>query len=197
MSYLTLNMKIQDRTALVVGGGAVACRKVKTLLKAGAHVRVVTLSLGLDLENLRKSANIEVRIAPYTSSDLNDVFLVVAASDSVETNSEIAHDAQKRCLLVAVVNAPKLGNCTFPAILQRGALEIAVSSGGRCPAFSVLVRDHLAGLIGEDFGAVLEQLAAEREKQLTEGNCSTYNAKIVRTRAQQLITALSGTKETP
>jgi precorrin-2 dehydrogenase / sirohydrochlorin ferrochelatase len=197
MPYLTLNMKIQDRTTLVVGGGAVACRKVKTLLKAGARVRVVTLSLGHDLENLRKSTDFEVRIAPYTPTDLDDVFLAVAASDSIEINAEIAQDARKRGILVVVVNAPNLGNCTFPAILQRGELEIAVSSGGRCPAFSILVRDHLAGLIGDDFGVALEQLAVDREKQLTEGNCSTYNAKIVRAHAQRLIAALSNTKETP
>jgi precorrin-2 dehydrogenase / sirohydrochlorin ferrochelatase len=197
MSHLTLNIKIQDRIALVVGSGAVACRKVRTLLKAGARVRVVTLSLESGLENLQKSADIEVRIAPYASSDLDDVFLAVAASDSIETNTEIARDALKRGILVVVVNAPKLGNCTFPAILQRGALEIAVSSDSRCPAFSVLVRDHLAGLIGEDFGVALERLAAEREKQLTQGNCSTYNAKVVRACAQRLIAALSDTRETP
>ena len=194
---LTLNIKIQDSAALVVGGGAVACRKARTLLKAGARVRVVTLFLGDDLENLRKTSDIEVSITPYASTDLNDVFLVVAASDKIETNAEIANDAKKRGLLVVVVNAPELGNCTFPAILRRGALEIAVSSGSRCPAFSMLVRDYLAGLIGEEFGVVLEQLAAEREKRLTEGNCGTYNARIVRARARQLIAALTDSKEIP
>jgi len=195
MPYLTLNIKTQDRTALVVGGGAVAYRKVKALLKAGARVRVVALSLKSDMENLLKSVGVEMRIAPYAPTDLDGVFLAVAATDSVETNSEIARDAQKRGVLVTVVNAPELGNCAFPAILQRGALEVAVSSGGRCPAFSALVRDYLAGLIGEDFGVALDQLAVEREKQLTEENCSTYNAKTMRTRAQQLIAALSGIKE--
>jgi len=195
MPYLTLNVNIQNRAALVVGGGAVAYRKVKALLKAGAHVRIVTLSLKSDMENLQKSADIEVRIAPYAPTDLDGVFLAVAATNSVETNAEIARDAQERGILVTVVNAPELGSCAFPAVLQRGALEVAVSSGGRCPAFSALVRDYLAGLIGEDFGVALEQLAAEREKQLTEGNCSTYNAKTMRTRAQQLIAALSDIKE--
>ncbi|NVN91123.1 MAG: bifunctional precorrin-2 dehydrogenase/sirohydrochlorin ferrochelatase [Desulfuromonadales bacterium] len=196
MTCLTLSIEIQGRNTLVVGGGAVACRKTKKLLKAGARVYVVTLSLDSEIKKLQQSADFRLRIGPYTPHDLDEIFLVVAASDSIETNAEIAREAQQRGILVAVVNAPKLGNCTFPAVLQRGALEIAVSSGGRCPAFSVLVRDHLATLIGEDFGSALEQLAAEREKLLTEGNCSTYNAKIVRAQAQQLIAALSDTKET-
>jgi len=196
MSYLTLSVEIHDRTALVVGGGAVACRKVKTLLKAGACVQVVTLALDPELEKLRNSGGIGVRIGSYTPHDLNGVFLVVAASDSIEVNAKIASDARKRDILIAVVNAPHLGNCIFPATLHRGELDIAVSSAGRCPAFSVAVRDHLADLIGDDFGAALEQVAAAREKLLTEGNCSTYNAKTVRTLAQRLIASLSRAKET-
>jgi siroheme synthase-like protein len=196
MSYLTLSVEIHDRTVLVVGGGAVACRKVKTLLGAGARVRVVTPALDPELEKLRNSDDIGVRIGLYTSHDLNGVFLVVAASDSIEANAEIASDARERDILVAVVNAPQLGNCIFPATLQRGSLEIAVSSGGRCPAFSVVVRDYLSDLVGDDFGAALEQVAAAREKLLTEGNCSTYNAKTVRALAQRLIAALSDTEET-
>lgn len=196
MSCLTLSIEIQGRNTLVVGGGAVACRKIKTLLKAGAQVHVVTRALDPELHNLRKSSDFSLRLGSYEPEDLEGMFLVVAASDCIETNAEIAREAQKRGILVAVVNAPRRGNIMFPAILQRGELEIAVSSGGRCPAFSVLVRDHLATLIGEDFGFALEQLATEREKLLTEGNCSTYNAKIVRDRAQKLISALSDSKDT-
>jgi precorrin-2 dehydrogenase/sirohydrochlorin ferrochelatase len=79
--------------------------------------------------------------------------------------------------------------------LRRGALEISVSTGGRCPAFAVLVRDCIARLIGDDYGIALGQLAAEREKLLTEGNSSTYNGKIVRSLAQRLIDELSDHKD--
>lgn len=195
MPYLTLNIELRNRLALVVGGGAVACRKVKSLLKAGARVLVVALSLDAELETLNASGVIETKVGAYREDDLEGVFLVVAASDCVTTNCEVARDAGKRNLLVAVVNAPKQGNVTFPAVLQRGALEIAVSSGGRCPAFSTLVRDYLAGLIDDDFGFALEQLAGEREKLLTEGNGSSYNATLVRARARELIAALTDAKE--
>lgn len=197
MSHLALNVKIHDRPVLVVGGGTVACRKVKSLLRAGARVRLVTTSLNPELETLRQSGAIDVRIGHYTSGDLEEVFLVVAASDSVDTNSKIADDALKRGLLVNVTNAPELGNCHFPAILRRGDLEITVSSAGKCPAFSVLVRDYLAKLIGNDFGAALELLAAEREKLLTNGKEGSYNAEIARTHARRLIAALSHVKDPP
>lgn len=195
MPYLTLNIDVQDRTALVVGGGAVALRKVKTLLGAGARVRVVAPALGEALEGLKLSGDISVRSAPYSPADLDGVFLAVAASDNREVNGEVARDARARGILVAVANAPRLGSCTFPAILRRGELEIAVSSGGRCPAFSVQVRNRIAGLVGEEYAMALEQLATEREKLLTEGNGSTYNAKLVRFQAERLMTELADNRE--
>ncbi len=191
MPYLTLNIDIQDRTALVVGGGTVALRKVGTLLAAGARVQVVAPALAEGLETLRQSGAISVRSASYGPADLEGVFLVVAASDNREVNAGVARDARERGILVAVANAPKLGTCTFPAILRRGELEIAVSSGGRCPAFSVQVRDRIAGVIGEEYATALERLAAEREKLLTEGNGSTYNAKLVRFQAERALGQLA------
>jgi precorrin-2 dehydrogenase/sirohydrochlorin ferrochelatase len=197
MPYLTLNIDIQDRIALVVGGGTVALRKVKTLLEAGARVRVVAPSLGEGLELLRQSGAISLRCAPYGSSDLDGVFLVVAASDNREVNAQVAHDGRERGILVAVASAPKLGTCAFPAILRRGELEIAVSSGGRCPAFSVQVRDRIAGVIGEEYATALERLARDREKLLTEGNGSTYNARLVRFQAERLMTELADNRDAP
>lgn len=195
MPYLTLNIDIQDRAALVVGGGAVALRKVKTLLGSGACVRVVAPSLGEELDTLQRSGAVTVRRAPYASADLDGVFLVVAASDNPEVNAQVARDARERGILVAVASAPRLGTCTFPAILRRGELEIAVSSGGRCPAFSVRVRDLIAGVIGEEYATALEQLAREREKLLTERNGSTYNARLVRFQAERLMTELADNRD--
>ncbi len=197
MPFLTLNIDIQDRTALVVGGGAVALRKVKTLLAAGACVRVVAPTLAEGMDALRHSGAIFVRAAAYVPADLDGVFLAVAASDKREVNARVAGDARERGIMVAVADAPRLGNCTFPAILRRGDLEIAVSSGGRCPAFSVQVRDRIAGVIGEEYAVILERLAAEREKLLTEGNGSTYNAQLVRLRTERLMSELAVDGDVP
>lgn len=197
MPYLTLNIDIQDRTALVVGGGTVALRKVKTLLEAGARVRVVAPTLGEGMEALRQSGAISLRSGTYCSADLDGVFLVVAASDNREVNAEVARNSRERGILVAVASAPRQGTCTFPAILRRGELEIAVSSGGRCPAFSVQVRDRIAGVIGEEYATALERLAQDREKLLTEGNGSTYNARLVRFQAERLMTELADNRDAP
>jgi precorrin-2 dehydrogenase / sirohydrochlorin ferrochelatase len=197
MPHLPLNIDMHNRTTLVVGGGAVAARKVKVLLNAGAAVHVVALSLGRDLADLWSEGSITARIAPYEPADLDGVFLAIAATDNGEVNKTIAQDARERGILAAVADAPGAGNCTFPALLRRGGLEIAVSTGGRCPAFAALVRDRIAGVIGDNYGSALEQLAVEREKLLTAGNGSSYNAEIVRSLAQRLMAQLTTPKEAP
>lgn len=195
MPQLPMNIDMQDRSILVVGGGQVACRKVKALLAAGASVRVVSPAAAPAIAQLAEAGTIDLREGRYESSDLSGVFLAVAATDNAEVNRRIASEAKSRGILVAVGDAPELGNCTFPAVLRRGNLEIGVATGGRCPAFAVGIRDILAGVIGEEYGAALEHLAVEREKLLTEGNDSTYNAEIVKSLAERLIADLSEHKE--
>lgn len=197
MPHLPLNIDMCNRAVLVVGGGAVASRKVKVLLEAGAVVHAVALSLGRELADLWSAGIITAQVAAYEPADLEGAFLVIAATDSTDVNRTIARNARERDVLVSVADAPESGNCTFPALLRRGGLEIAVSTGGRCPAFAVLVRDRIAGVIGEDYGTALEQLAEEREKLLTEGNGSPYNATIVRSHAQRLMAELTTHKEAP
>ncbi len=197
MPYLPLNIDLHDRTALVVGGGEVACRKVRALLAADASVRVVAPAMVPEISQLAASGAVVARVGCYHAEDMENVFLVVAATNDAGVNDRVAGDARQRGILVAVTDAPEVGNCTFPAVLRRGGLEIAVATGGRCPAFAALVRDRLAGVIGDDYGVALERLAVEREKLLTEGNDSTYNNKIVRLLAARLIAELSGHKESP
>lgn len=175
----------------------VACRKAKALLSAGASVRVVAPVLVPELAQMSVAGQISVRAGYYEKADLAGIFLAVAATDDTEANRRVASDARQLGLLVVVTDVPDLGNCTFPAVLRRGNLEIGVSTGGRCPAFAALVRDVLAGVVGDEYGTALERLAAEREKLLTEGNGSTYNDKIIRLLAAGLIAELSGHKESP
>ena len=195
MPHLPLNIDMHNRATLIVGGGAVAGRKVKVLLDAGARVHVVALSLGRYLADLWSEGRITAQVSPYEPSDLEGVFLAIAATDNAEVNKTVAQDARERGILIAVADAPESGNCQFPALLRRGGLEITVSTGGRCPAFAVHIRDHIATLIGDDYGNALEQLAEEREKLLTEGNGSTYNATVVRSHAQRLMEQLTTQKE--
>jgi precorrin-2 dehydrogenase/sirohydrochlorin ferrochelatase len=144
---------------------------------------------------LAEQQGVQVRNAAYNSSDIDDAFLVIAATNVEALNQQVAADANARGILVSVADNPASGNCLFPALLRRDDLEIAVSTGGNCPAFAAVVRDVIATVIGNEYGQILTQLTQEREKLLTDGDASTYNAFVLRSRAVQLISEQTERKD--
>jgi len=196
MPTLPLNIHMHGKTALIVGGGKVALRKIHSLLAAGAEVRLVSREVSPEISGLAAEGLISVRLGNYDPTDLEQAFLVVTATNDAAVNLAVAADAVKQGILVAVTDNPTAGNCTFPALLRRGDLEISVSSGGRCPTLAADIRDVIADVINEDYGPLLEHLAAEREKLLTDGSSSTYNKQILRSLARQLILELTERKDT-
>ncbi len=195
MSTLAINIRMQGKLAVIIGGGAVALRKLRTLLRAGASVRVVAIDICSEIAAKESSSALSVRVGSYTESDLDLAFLVVAATDNALVNERVCADARERGILVAVADKPATGDCTFPAILQRGDLEIAVSTGGRCPTFAVDVRDVIVEQIGTEYGIILDRLGAEREKLLTNESSSTYNTQVLRSLARRLLAELTVRKE--
>ncbi len=196
MFALPLNIDMHKRLTVIVGGGKVALRKVHALLAVGAECLLIAPEVCPEISELAAEGFISVRLERYTATGLDNAFLVVAATDDALVNQTVAADAAGRGLLVSVVDNPASGNCAFPAVLRRGALEIAVSTGGRCPTLATEIRDLIADLIGEEYGLVLEQLAVEREKLLTDGSPSTYNNQVLRSLAGQLIAELTERKDT-
>jgi precorrin-2 dehydrogenase/sirohydrochlorin ferrochelatase len=193
--HLPLNIDVRCITVLVVGGGTVAGRKILSLLAAGATVKIVAPEVTPEIARLAATGAVNLRKGLYEPIDLHDVFLVVAATNDPETNRRVAAGARQLGILVAVTDTPAAGNCTFPALLRRGDLEISVSTNGSCPGFAAIVRDMLATIIGEEYGTILSTLALEREKLLTEGCHSTYNTQVLRSRARELINELSEYKD--
>jgi siroheme synthase-like protein len=153
-------------SALVVGGGRVATRKVGALLDAGASVRVVALDFSAELERFAGALTL-VR-APYSSEQLGDALLVVAATNDARVNARIAADARATGRLVNVAGAPKLGNCVPPAVHRSGDVVIAVSTGG-VPAAAARIRDAIANSFGEPYAAAVGELAGLRRALLDNG----------------------------
>ena len=195
MSALTLSIDMQGKCAVIVGGGTVALRKLRTLLKTGAAVQVIAMDICPEISALSDDGVLSVTIGPYVESALDDAFLVVAATDNPVVNEQVCRDARSRRILVSVADNPTAGDCTFPAILKRGDLEISVSTGGRCPTFAADVRDSIKAHIGHEYGAILDRLAEEREKLLTNGSPSTYNTQVLRSLAAGLLAELTERKD--
>ncbi len=148
---------------MVVGGGKVAQRKVSALIPSGADITLISPSLTKELRKNLSAGKIRHIPRPYRRGDLKDAFLVIAATDSAETNRKISKDAPA---LVNVVDVP--GECNFiaPSVVKRGHLVIAISTGGASPAFSRAIRKELERQYGPDFSGYLKFVKEIRVKAM-------------------------------
>ncbi len=186
MRYLPINLDVRDRQVVVVGGGAVASRKCSALLAAGARVAVIAPGLDRSLGEMCTDGRLRHVAREFVPGDLAGAFLVFAATDSPAVNRAVAEEAESRAILADIADAPDSGSFTLPAVMRRGELLIAVSTGGNSPALARLIRAQLETLYGPEYGAALELLGSLREKLLTEKGNSAYNKEIFNDLAEQL-----------
>ncbi len=178
MRYFPINLAIRDQRVVVVGGGAVAARKCRALREAGARVTVIAPHLDGYLRSLRDSGAILHLAREFAPGDLAGGVLVFAATDEPAVNRAVAEEARTRGILANVADAPELGTFTLPAVLTRGDLQIAVSTGGTSPALARRVRDELEERFGPEYETALILLGKVREKLLTETGNSAYNKSL-------------------
>jgi len=162
--YYPVNLKIENKKCVVVGGGKVAERKIKLLLEKGALVTVISPKITLLIEKLWRETKISYLAVTYTSSPLKDAFLVIAASNDRTVNSRVAKDANRLGILVNVVDSPAESSFILPAILSRGDLTIAVSTAGKSPALARKIKEDLALIYSEEYGDLIEMIAQARER---------------------------------
>jgi precorrin-2 dehydrogenase len=157
-------LKLAGRRCLVVGAGAIGESKIASLLDTEAVVRVVTPNATPQVQFWAEAGKIEWLARSWEPSDLDGMFLVVAATDSPELHEQILAEAGRRGVLCNVVDVPELCNFYYPAVVQRGALQIAVSTGGQSPALAQRLRKELEEQFGPEYEDWLERLGEEREK---------------------------------
>lgn len=152
MDYLPIFYQIKHRPCLVVGGSAVAARKVSLLHKADADVTVVAPELCDELASLAAADKIAHLNRSYQTEDLDNCVLVIAAADQRDVNAQISAEAQARNIPVNVVDNPELCSFIMPSIIDRSPVQIAVSTGGTSPVLARLIRTRLEGLIPTAYG---------------------------------------------
>jgi precorrin-2 dehydrogenase / sirohydrochlorin ferrochelatase len=158
----TMMIDLTERHCLVVGGGAVAERKVKSLLESGADVTVVSPTVTPQLQDWALNGRIKWISRLYRSEDGENCFIVIAATNDPKVNEQIGYDALKRQQWVNVVDKPELGNFTVPATLHRGRLSIAISTSGVSPSLARKIRQDLQAFYGDEYALLLELLAEMR-----------------------------------
>lgn len=170
-------IKLEGRPCLIVGAGTVAEGKIAGLLEAAAKVRVVAPEATEQVKSWAASGHIEWLARPAEPSDLEGMFLVVAATNSHELHENIHAEARLRGVLCNVVDVPELCDFYYPAVAQRGALQIAVSTSGQSPALAQRLRKELEEQFGPEYEAWLRQLGEEREKLFAANNMDPEERK--------------------
>lgn len=159
-------LRLDKQKCLVIGGGKVAERKVKSLLQAGANVVVVSPQLTPGLTHFKEQGKIKHIAREYQPQDLSEAFVAICATDNKELNGQVADQCRKRNILVNVVNDPPKSNFFVPATMQRGSLSIAISTNGKSPLLAAHIREQLEQTYGPEYADFLELLGQVRQDVL-------------------------------
>lgn len=178
--YYPVFLDIKDRPCLVIGGGAVAQRKVLGLLSAGALVTVISPRAGKGIARLSIEGRITLQKRAFAPGSLKGFALCFAATDSIEVNEAVWREAVKLGVPVNAVDDP--AHCSFivPSVVDRGALTIAISTSGKSPALSRSIREKLENTIGTEYETLVEILGAVRRKLLKTGLNRDKKESIIR-----------------
>jgi precorrin-2 dehydrogenase / sirohydrochlorin ferrochelatase len=147
-------LNLMGRRCLVVGAGTVGLEKIEGLLACDAEVVVVAPEADREVAELAESGAVEWRRRPYAAGDLEDCFLVIAATSDTDVNIAVYGDAESRAMLVNVVDVPPLCNFILPAIVRRGPIAIAISTAGASPALAKRMKSQIAELFGDEYAAL-------------------------------------------
>lgn len=150
--YYPAFVNINGKECVVIGGGNVAERKVMSLLRCGAKIKIISPALTKRLQNEKDKGNISHISRNYKRGDLEGAFLVIAATSDDEINREIASESP---CLVNVVDAPDNANFIVPSVIKRGLLTVAISTSGASPAMARSIKKEIEALYGEDFSKYL------------------------------------------
>src|SRR5687767_14513805 len=156
-------LKLKGRRCLVVGGGEIGLEKVEGLLACGGDVTLIAPTAVPDLEQLAAEGSIAWERREYRGiEDLDRTFIVIACTDSTDVNIKIYEDAEKRAMLVNIVDVPPFCNFILPAIVRTGPLAIAISTAGASPALAKRIKREIAEKYGDPYARLAELLNEAR-----------------------------------
>jgi len=159
-------LDLTGRRCVIVGAGAIGEGKIQGLLATKAALVVLAPTATPKVEQWARQGLIVYSQRQFEPDDLNGAFVVVAATSSSEFNHRVHDEARRRGVLCNVVDDPEHCDFFYPAVVRRGALQIAISTSGVSPAFARRVRQKLEAQFGEEYGAWLDQVARRREEVL-------------------------------
>ncbi|HKV25665.1 MAG TPA: bifunctional precorrin-2 dehydrogenase/sirohydrochlorin ferrochelatase [Candidatus Acidoferrum sp.] len=163
MNLFPIFLKLEGRLAVVAGGGTIAQTKISSLLQAGARVRIIAPEINAQLAALVRSGKVEWSAKKFSPDDLDGAFLTVAATSVPGVNEAVYRAAESRGILCNAVDDTQHSHFYYGAVVQRGDLQIAISTNGKSPALAQRLRKELEQQFGPEYEVWLEWLGAVRD----------------------------------
>ena len=167
MDHLPIFINTREKPCIVIGGGDIALRKINLLLKAKAKVDCLSPLFCKGIKNLSKDGHITLINKSFDQTDIKDYSIIIAATDDSSVNSSISAIAQVKKIPVNVVDSPELSSFIMPSIVDRSPLIIAVSSSGKAPVLSRIIRAKLETVIPSAYG-ILADIAGEYRQKVKD-----------------------------
>jgi len=160
VKFYPVNINIENKKCVVIGGGKIAYDKIIGLLEAGANVEIIAPKICTEIENLRDK--VKILRENYSAEKISDGVILIAATNNSALNQQIANDARAKNFLVNIVDDIS-SDFIVPSRIRRGDFLLAISTGGSSPAFSKFVRKMLERDFNENFGAAVEIISKYRQ----------------------------------
>jgi siroheme synthase-like protein len=168
-AYYPIFLNVRAMKVLVVGGGLIALRKVKDLLKYGADVTVISPVICKGMADLLERGKIQVLKRKYRAGDLDGLYLAIVAAGNKCLNGQITGEAAEKNVLLNVVDDPELSDFIVPSVMHRGDISIAVSTGGRSPALARKIRTGLETHLAEEYSTLALMVSEVRAELRQKG----------------------------
>jgi precorrin-2 dehydrogenase/sirohydrochlorin ferrochelatase len=164
MDLFPMMVRLDAKRCIVVGAGEIAEAKTATLLGCGAHVTVIAPRATELIQRQAREGTLTWHGREFVPADLEGAFLVIAATNSPAVNEEVFRAGKERGVLCNVADDPEHCDFYYPAVVHRGALQIAISTGGHSPALAHRLRVELERQFGPEYEAWVEEVGRRRRE---------------------------------
>ena len=179
MGLFPMFVKLNGRMVVVVGGGVIAEQKIPGLLSAGARVRLVSPAITAQIAEWVRFGKIDWQPKKFASEDLRDAFLVIAATGESFVNGDVYRAAEERGIVCNAVDDVEHCHFYYGSVVQRGDLQIAISTNGKSPALAQRLRQEFEKQFGPEYEAWVQWLGAAREALRANGPTGEMTKKLL------------------
>jgi len=162
--FYPIYLNLKNKRVVVIGGGEVAERKVESLVGTGAAITLISPEVTPRLASLAHSNQIQLQSRAYAPGDCSGAFLVFSATDDAEISAAVFRDAAQAGALTNTADRPGLCDFIMPAVVRRGDIAVAISTGGTSPGLAAQLRRKIAKTIGPEYAKLAALMAGARSE---------------------------------